>query len=147
MGPWATRSAGWQPAHGRRLEVDDFKVPSSLSHAVILDEDCSKTNVSYFITLAHGIRGRCWWYGSRGRTFPLIFCDILLLQRCVMQKQWHPWTFINPCEHLWRPQWMWAQWRVGGISAVKMVAVRHFPGAYCYKCSTQVPSFISGKSA
>ena len=29
--------------------------------------------------LAHDIRGRCWWYGSMGWTFPLIVCSILLL--------------------------------------------------------------------
>lgn len=30
---------------------------------------CSKSNVSYFITPAHSVRGRSWWYGSRGWTF------------------------------------------------------------------------------
>ena len=35
-------------------------------------KDCSKNNASYFITLAHNIIGRCWWYGSRGCTFPPI---------------------------------------------------------------------------
>ena len=30
------------------------------------------------ITLAHSVRGRCWWYCSRGWTFPPIFCYVLL---------------------------------------------------------------------
>ena len=28
--------------------------------------DCSKNNVSCLITLAHDIRGGCWWDGSGG---------------------------------------------------------------------------------
>jgi len=39
---------------------------------------CSKSNASYFIMLAHNIRGRCWWYGSRSWTFSPIFHFILL---------------------------------------------------------------------
>ena len=27
-------------------------------------EDCSESNASYFIMLAHNVRGGCWWYGS-----------------------------------------------------------------------------------
>ena len=27
---------------------------------------CSESNASYFILLAHDIRGECWWYVSRG---------------------------------------------------------------------------------
>jgi len=41
-------------------------------------EGHSEINASYFIMLAHDIRGRCWWYGSRGWTFPPIFRQILL---------------------------------------------------------------------
>ena len=41
-------------------------------------EGCSKSNASYFIVLAHNIRGRCWWYGSRGRTFPPVSHYLLL---------------------------------------------------------------------
>ena len=29
-------------------------------------EGCSESYVSCFITLAHAVRGGCWWYGSRG---------------------------------------------------------------------------------
>ena len=32
-------------------------------------KDCSKSNAFYFIMLAHNIRGRRWWYGSRGWSF------------------------------------------------------------------------------
>mgnify|MGYP001853790634 FL=1 len=28
---------------------------------------------------AHDIRGGCWWYGSWGRTFPPVFCYMLML--------------------------------------------------------------------
>lgn len=45
---------------------------------IIICKGCSKTNSSYFIMLAHGIRGR-WWHGSRGWTFLLISHYILLL--------------------------------------------------------------------
>mgnify|MGYP001858769923 FL=1 len=40
-------------------------------------EGCSRSNVSYFILLAHGIRGRWRWYSSRDWTFlqyPIIYC-------------------------------------------------------------------------
>ena len=42
-------------------------------------ENCSRSNVSYFMMVAHSDRGRCWWNGSRGWTFPPISCYILLL--------------------------------------------------------------------
>ena len=42
-------------------------------------EGCSESNASYFILLAQRSRGRCWWWGSRGWTFPLIFRYMLLL--------------------------------------------------------------------
>jgi len=29
-------------------------------------DGCSESNASYSITLAHDVRGGCWWYGSRG---------------------------------------------------------------------------------
>ena len=40
-------------------------------------EGCSTSNASYFMMLAHIIRGGCWRYGSRGWTFLPIFCYIL----------------------------------------------------------------------
>jgi hypothetical protein len=32
-------------------------------------EGCSNSNDSYYIMLAHDVRGGCWWYVSRGQTF------------------------------------------------------------------------------
>jgi hypothetical protein len=29
-------------------------------------EKLSESNISYFITLIHDVRGECWMYGSRG---------------------------------------------------------------------------------
>ena len=53
----------------------------------------SKNNVSYFITLANDIRGRCWCYDTRGYTFPPIFYHILLLCNRLQQRgsltKWH----------------------------------------------------------
>ncbi len=87
----------------------------------------SKSNASYFIMLAHNIRGGCWWYGSRGWTFPpishykllLLLCDRWqqrssltewrLIWKCIwskgaslkssMWKTWHPLTLVW---HLWK---------------------------------------------
>ena len=36
-------------------------------------EGRSEINASYFIMLAHDVRGEYCWYGSRGWTFPPIF--------------------------------------------------------------------------
>ena len=56
-------------------------------------EGCSKSNASYFIMLAHNIRGGCWWYGSRGWTFPPISHYVLLLCDRWQQRgtltEWH----------------------------------------------------------
>jgi len=66
---------------------------------------CSRSNASYFVTLAHDIRGRCWWDGSRGWAFPSISHYIQTLQtvwhgsadeakgvllNSSMQKKWPP---------------------------------------------------------
>lgn len=98
---------------------------------------CSESNASYFILLAHNVRGGRWWYGCRGWTFLETLCYMLLpcdrwQQRgsltkwCLtwkcgwsksvslnssMQKAVYPLTFINA---LWMfmetKQQMWAQW-------------------------------------
>ena len=39
---------------------------------------CSESNASCFMVLAHSSRGRYWWYGIRGWTFPPAFCYMLL---------------------------------------------------------------------
>ena len=88
---------------------------------------CSKSNASYFIMLAHDVRGK-WWYGSRGWTFPLIFpyimslCDerqqrVSLTKWCLtgkriwnkdmelnssVQKKWY-WHSSLLAERSWRP--------------------------------------------
>ena len=103
--------------------------------------------------LAHGIRGRFWWYGSRDWTFLLIFhCTLLLCGRwqqtgsltewCLrwectwikavslnssVWKKWHPVTFSK---HWWAfldtSQWMWAQWGGGWcVSAVVTTTLGH----------------------
>ena len=36
-------------------------------------EGCFESNASYFIMLAHDIRGGCWWHGSKRWNFPLLF--------------------------------------------------------------------------
>ena len=86
-------------------------------------------NASYFMMLSHDFRGRCWWYGSRGWTFPPVSHCILLLcdsqgRRALCQNGvWHGSVYegkachwIPPCgkncthwhslmlaERLWRP--------------------------------------------
>ena len=100
-------------------------------------EGCSENNASYFNMLAHNIRGSCWWDGSRGWTFALIFHSILLpwdewqqmahcftqwclTWKCVwsksvswiftVQKKLHLLTFTDACWKLVETQCLWAQW-------------------------------------
>ena len=47
--------------------------------AQLIYEGCHKSSTYYFVMLAHKIRGRCWWYGSRGWIFLLILLYMLLL--------------------------------------------------------------------
>jgi len=110
-------------------------------------EGCSGSNDPYVIMLANNIRGECWWYGSRGWTFPPTLHCIPLLSHARQQqkgylKNWglmwkcgwskgvslnfstretlHPWTFTDACWTFMEIQWwMWAQWNSGWcISAV-----------------------------
>ena len=53
---------------------------------IILYKGCSKSKASCFILLAHCIRGRCWWSGSRGWTFPPIPLYILLMYNRWQQR-------------------------------------------------------------
>ena len=103
-------------------------------------EGCFKCSASCFMMLARDVRGRWWWYGSRGWTFLPIFRYILVLWdrwqkrdslttwhltwKCVwskgvslnpsMWKKWHPLTFISAWQtFLETNQWMWAQWGSG----------------------------------
>ena len=54
---------------------------------------CSESHASYFIMLAQSTRDGCWWYGSRGWTFPPISHFILFLCDRWQQKdgltEWH----------------------------------------------------------
>ena len=61
-------------------------------------EGSSESSASYFIMLAHDVRGRCWWYGSRGWTFPPIFHYILLSHNRWQQKgSLAEWRLIGKC--------------------------------------------------
>ena len=86
--------------------------------------------------LAHNVRGRCWWNGSRSWTFTPIFhfaamwqmvaegksdkmasdTEVHMKQRCVTEfpheeKKWHSLSFINACwTFMETKKWMWAQW-------------------------------------
>jgi len=108
-------------------------------------EDCVGSIASYVILLAHSVRGRCWWYGSRGRTFPPISHYLLLLYDSWQQRgsltEWHLiWKCMWGTEFLYAEnmaptdihqhllntaeQWMWAQWGGGWcISVVTTVTV------------------------
>ena len=105
-------------------------------HNSITYESCPKSNASHFIMLACNIRGRCWWYGSRGWTFPTTFGYILLpcerwqqsgslikchlTCKCMKQMRVTKFlhaekmallTFIIACSMLMEiKQWMWEQW-------------------------------------
>ena len=124
---------------------------------------CFKSNASYFIMLAHSIRGRCWWYGSRGWTFLPIFYYVLLpcdrwqqrgsltewclTWKCVWSKgvsvsssTWkklHPLTFTDACWTLMETkQWVWAQRGTGGAFQQRWQWVT-LTGIDCFKCSMQ----------
>ena len=74
------------------LELQDWehqglKVEALLEVSVSvfnLYQGCPENNVSYFIMVAHKFKDRCWWYDSRGWTFPPIFYYI-----------WLPWGWIG----------------------------------------------------
>jgi len=42
-------------------------------------EGCSESNASYCMMLASAVGSTCWWYGSRGWTFPPVTHCVLLL--------------------------------------------------------------------
>lgn len=104
---WRRRSSvqrqRWPRRFQTRKRISSFKVAVGESRHVGLTaqmyEGCSESNASCFLTLTHGVRGRCWWFGGRGRTFTpaprytLLPCDRgqqkgsltgwCLTQRCV----------------------------------------------------------------
>jgi hypothetical protein len=105
----------------------------------------SESNASYFIMLFQKVRGGCWWYDSRGWTFPLIVCKFCCRAtdssgalgqinawhgnayeaeaplNSSISKKFYSLTFVDGC---WTcpeiKQWMWAQW--GGGWCVSVVA-------------------------
>ena len=115
--------------------------------------------------LTHDIRGGCWWYGSRGWTFPPIFHYMLLpcdrwqqrgsltiwrlIQKfiwskrvwlyCSMREDGSYWYSSVFTEHLWRPNSRCSHHEaVGG--AFQQWWQRQwvtFTGADCYKHSMQ----------
>ena len=103
--------------------------------------------------LAHYVRGRCWWYGSRVWIFPPIFPHILLpcdrweqrgsltkwrlTWKCIWSKgvelnssiwkKWHPLAFTDACwTFIEIKQWMWAQ--CGGGCAFQKTS--HIPDGH-----------------
>jgi len=130
-------------------EKVETSVRLSLIAETVFYEVCSKSNASRCILLAHDVRGRCWWFGGRGWTFPSISRSVsltgdiwqqrgILTQWCLMwkciwskgvslnssmQKHWHPRTCIDACcTVMVSRQWKWARWGGGWcISAVTLV--------------------------
>jgi len=106
--------------------ISDCYRLSSYTELWYLYKVCSESNASYFMMLAHDVRGGCWWCGSRGWTFLSMSHYVLLpcdswqqrgsltgwcpTRKCVwskgvslnscMQKKWQPMAFIDT----WRPK-------------------------------------------
>ena len=129
----------------------------------IVYEGCSESNACHFITLAHYIRDRCWWYSNRGWTFPPIFHHMLLpcdrwqqsssltqwclTWKCIWReglqlnstvwKKRHHWQSLTLAECLWRSN--------SGYEHTEAVVV-HFssgnswlpPLVYIFVCGMQV---------
>ena len=129
------------------LVLQIIRTLTSKQSELLLHKCCSEGNVSYFIMLADNIRGGCWWYSSRGWTFPPIFCYILLLCNRWQQRgsltEWHlTWkcgwskggSLNSSMQKIVAPlkfnvngdQWVWAQWGCGWcVSTVAAVTVGH----------------------
>ena len=63
-------------------------------------EGCSESNASHFIMLAHNNRGGCWWYDSRGWTFPPT-SHYILLQYDKWQHRGNLTECCLTCKCLW----------------------------------------------
>ena len=73
---WLIRWCGYSHTSvGEKLwySEDEFDNYDPLTQLMQYYEGRSEINASYFIMLAHDVRGGCWWYGGRGWTFPPIF--------------------------------------------------------------------------
>ena len=120
--------------------------------------------------LAHDIRGGCWWYGSRGWTFPPIFTHVVvwqmaaeghpdtmasdmevhMKQRCWIEflhaEKMHPLTFINICwMFMETKQWMCAEWgSVWYISAMvtAMWKISHIPDGHAQLSHSEMKNIL-----
>ena len=74
------------------------KAPELWSFTEQIYKGCSESNASYFMMLAHNVRGGCWWYGSRGWNFPPISCYMLLpCDRWQQRGSLTIWRLIQKC--------------------------------------------------
>jgi len=55
-------------------------------------KDCSESTACYSFLLVHNIKGRCWWYGSTGWIFLLIF-HFIDMQQMAVEEQSDSMTF------------------------------------------------------
>ena len=130
-----------------------------LKRGALIYEGCSESNASYFIILAHNIRGGCLWqqrlnlptniplhfvalwqYGSRGAVWQNGFWHGRAYKARISnwippyRKKWHLLTLIDDCWMFQETkQWMWAQWGGGQcISAVvtAMWKTSHVPSRW-----------------
>jgi len=95
--PWRTNST--------KIYAMISSIKSVIPHIYIhthtqTHEGHSEINASYFIMVAHNVRGECWWYGSRGWTFPPIFPYILL--PC---DRWHQRGNLTKRRLIWKCVW------------------------------------------
>ena len=88
-------------------------------------EDCSKSNISLFIMLAHSIRGRWWWYGSTGSTFLPMFCYTLLLCNRWQQRgrltKWHLTWKCRWSKDMSLNSYIWKKWHLLTFTDVSTV--------------------------
>jgi len=54
------------PLHRQILRVNIEPEEKTHSPPFSIDEGCAKSNASYFMVLAHNIRGGWWWCSSSG---------------------------------------------------------------------------------
>ena len=111
-------------------------------HTLFLYKGCSESIASYFIMLAHYVRGGWWWWcGSRGWTFPPILHYMLLLfDKCQQRgslKKWcltceakvwrwippsgkklHPLMFIDACWTFMKTKQWGGEWCVSTVVTV-----------------------------
>lgn len=133
-----------------------------------------RKNASYFIVLAHDVRGRWCWYGSRVWTFPPIFHYTLLLwdrrqQRGSLTVWWLRWqrvwrstvspnsstwkkrnplTFTNACwKFVETQQWMWAQQGSEWCASAVAIATVAPPLMRIFTSAACRLLFVTGKNA